>query len=146
MPDKPSLSTNDLTNKLLLELPRRYPGSRLFRRQVGQFYGVGTVMAMRRALDQHSVEMAVKVLQQSRPITVGVPGEPDCMGWLKRPLAGEHVAITLGCEIKTGKDRLTTEQKLYRDMMQECGGLWFEVRELAQFWVDLRDTLRDRKL
>lgn len=40
-----------------------------------------------------------------------------------------NVAVFVGCEMKTGKQRLPKDQKKYRDILEKAGGIYKEIRE-----------------
>ena len=143
---KPGQPTaNDITRKILLEHPIRFPGSRLFRRNVGTFYGVHTVGSVRAALRAGNTVAAITILNQARPVICGTPGEPDCDGFVPVRIGGKLVGVRLGCEVKAAGDRLSPEQGRYRDMAQAGGCIWIEARGVEEYFEELGEALKELK-
>ena len=141
MKNREAITANDITARILKEQAIRFPGSRLFRRNVGTFYGVDVVRAARRTLVEGSPAAALAILTRARPITCGLPGEPDCDGFVPVRVGGKLVGVRIGCEVKITGDKLTVEQALYREMSREGGCIWIEARSPEQYFEELEDVL-----
>jgi hypothetical protein len=96
-----------MTSELLREIPRRFPGCRVWRRHV----------------------QAGKI--DGRFFHAGVPGEPDIEGIFPARRNGCIWGLWLGIEVKAAGDRLSEKQKNFRDMILKSGGIWLECREVS---------------
>ena len=63
-------------------------------------------------------------------ITVGQPGQGDIGGIWRRCIHGVKVGIHIEIEVKTGKGRLSAQQKKRRVMVDEFGGIYLECRSV----------------
>lgn len=126
----PPLTANDLTARLLIEIPKRFSGARVWRRNVGKAIGMHDVHGAVKLLGAGQIKAAIQLLQR-RPIAFGVPGEPDLDGIL--PPSGTR----LGIEVKVGKDRLSDEQTAFGVMLRNAGGIWIVARSVEQALAEL---------
>ena len=95
------------------------PYCRIYRNNVGKGYGLSQVAAIIRGLGEgifgrHVVDGHFR---RARPITWGVPGSPDIMGWM---MGGRALAI----EVKRPGEKLRPEQKQWRLIFESMGGLY----------------------
>jgi hypothetical protein len=140
------MTANAITTTILGQHWKHFPGSRLFRRNIGRAYGVDAVNAIRAALRAGSCGAALGILNRARPIEFGMPGEPDCDGFLSITTGnGTVLGIRIGVEVKAEGDRLTEPQQLYAKMAKAGGCIWIEAREVEQYFADLAKE-RDRIL
>ncbi len=130
-------SANKITADLLLAIPRRFEGARVWRRNVGVGVGMDTV---KRAISlmQTMNFTAAATLLRSRPITFGIPGEPDIDGII--PING--YGVRLGIEVKTSKDRLSEAQINFGEMLTRAGGIHIVARSVE----DCLDVLEQKIL
>lgn len=98
--------TNLLTKNLLAEIPKRWPR----RVRVWRNNRVKT--------------MAAGENGRLRMIDAGIDGQGDISG-----LAGPR-GRRLEIEVKTGKDRLSEDQKRFRSMILSLGGIYIEARSV----------------
>lgn len=133
-PSLPGVMTaNDLTARLLIEIPREFPGARVWRRNVGKGIGLDTVKRAVGLLRAGQIVAAVEILQH-RPVAFGVPGEPDIDGIM--PIG--RYGVRVGIEVKVGADRLRDDQMAFRDMLLRAGGIFVLARSVEQAIKDLR--------
>lgn len=133
MPTPPS-GANELTAQILLEIPRRFPGVRCWRQNVGGAYPIQSIQAVKRALAAGDLALARTAMDRARPRTYGVPGLPDIAGILPD---GRWLAI----EIKWGRDRLSEEQETCRRIFTERGAVYIVARDLAGCISDIESSL-----
>ena len=99
---------NNLKNEILVAISARYyPHCFACGRSVGTFY------------PYHS-----KI-----PVKIGVAGEPDIYALIK--------GISFFIEVKTGTGRLREEQKRFRDMITNAGGIFIEARSLDDVMMQI---------
>jgi hypothetical protein len=118
-------TANDLTKLLLLEIPRRLPGARAWRRNTGGGYPVATVQRALGMLRANQVQAAIAFLATARPVSFGLPGEPDVDGFL--PLlgpSGEPVGCRIGVEVKAGRDRQRDAQRVCQQVYERAGCIY----------------------
>ena len=94
------MTSNALTNLILLAIPRDIPGARAWRSNQGGAYPMAPVQA---ALRASSLSECLAILRAARPVRFGLPGLPDIDGFLP---TGQR----LGVEIKVGRDKLSADQ------------------------------------
>lgn len=130
---KPAESANDLTAQLLIDIPRTWPGSRVWRNNTGKAVGWDT--AQRAAWHIMGGQQAAAVALLKRPISFGLVGSSDILGIM--PPNGRLIAI----EVKWGRDRIKVEQQAFADMVIGNGGIYVLARTLEQGLLDLRRQL-----
>ena len=136
-----ALTTNDLTARLLIEIPKHFAGSRVWRRNVGKAVGMDTVAQAVRLIAAGRVKEGVTLLQ-SRPLKFGTPGEPDIEGILPIGFCG----CWLGVEVKTGRDKMTEGQVLFRDMIVRAGGIFVEARDVETALGEIATAVEEKRL
>jgi hypothetical protein len=127
-------NANDLTNKLLVEIPKRL-SARCWRQNVGSGYPVAAVQGAIHALEAGNIALALKVLRNSRPIAFGQAGLPDIDG-IAAP-SGRRI----GVEVKFGKDKMRPEQERCREMYERHGGLYIVARDVEQAMDEIKKGL-----
>lgn len=125
---------NAITNHILLEIPKRFPGARAWRRNVGSGYGMDIVQRAIRALVAGRPTEALMTLRNTRPIRFGVPGEPDIDGWAPD---GRRIGI----EVKAGRDVVSDDQMTFRTALLAAGGIHVIARDVEGALEDLRKQL-----
>lgn len=118
-----SEATN-LQNLIILAVQEAYPGSRLWRNNVGLAY---PVTSFKRAKGNPAL---------MRPVTYGVVGSGDVAGWLY--LDGR--AVVLHIEVKVGKDKQSEEQRIFMEVLRKHGGIYIVARSVDQALADLAAT------
>jgi len=101
------------------EFQKAYPKARIFDRHVGMFYR-----------------------KNGSPIKINKKGMADL--WAIIP--GRLGLIHLEFEIKTGKARLTKEQRDWRDQIEKMGGIYMVVTSVARAVRTLQAKLEDKIL
>ena len=140
MTPTPTLTTNDLTARLLIEIPKHFPGARCWRRNVGKAVGMDTVAQAVRLIAAGRIADGVLLLQ-SRPLKFGTPGEPDIEGILPIGFCG----CWLGVEVKTGRDKMTEGQVLFRDMIVRAGGIFVEARDVETALTSIKVAAESKR-
>lgn len=90
----------DLLNSTLIALQERFPSGRFFTRHVGMF----------------------RFLRSNGIVKINKPGMSDVWGLYN----GRHIEI----EIKTGKARLTKDQKRWKELIDDMGCEFYEIRSI----------------
>ncbi len=124
LPGTEALTANGLTRRILLEIPRAFPGSRLWRANVGAAVPYSVIRQVLGLLVQGNIAEAIQFLQRQRTVTFGIPGQADTSGILAP--GGRRLEI----EIKTGSDRLRPEQATFKEMVVRAGGIYVEARSV----------------
>ena len=144
-----SLSANALTAMLLAEIPKRFPGSRCWRSNVGAALPLAAVRTAISHLRTEQIQKAIDVLS-SRPVHFGVKGQADISGIIlssreSPPFAGmacvRPAGIRLEVEIKCGADKMREEQEAFRAMILRAGGIHVIARDLEQAIKDIEGQL-----
>lgn len=120
-------TANEMTAALLLAIPRRLPGSRAWRRNVG------------------------RVKMGERWVRFGIPGEADVDGIV--PICGctlqgdraRLYGVRLAIEVKTPRDRLSAEQKVFRDVILGAGGIWVECRDVDACLTEIERQVEEKR-
>lgn len=125
----------------------RYPALRLERNNVGEAYGVGGVRKLitiiEEALRKPASAMALlrealKFSRQIRPVTFGVPGDPDIRGIIGiAPKRG--VVLVIECKTehgKTDKARRVRQQNR-RDMYEGMGAVYCRATQVEDVYTAL---------
>jgi hypothetical protein len=128
------MTSNELTARLLLELPKRFP-MRAIRRNVGMGYPIGPVKSILEALDRGQVKRAIQAIRQMRPVRFGQPGEPDIEGIL-----GPHGRL-VGIEVKAGRDRQREEQRTCEIVIRKHGGIYIVARDVEAALEELAEEV-----
>lgn len=109
--------TNDITARLLIEIPKRYRNVRVWRQNTGGGIGMSTVKQAIALLRTGRIAPAISLLS-SRPIKWGIEGCGDISGVIGP--SGRRLEI----EIKTPTDRQSTEQRSFELLMQTHGAVY----------------------
>ncbi len=108
---------NDITAQLLIEIPKRFPGARVWR--------------------NNRVDVMVPGRGgKPRRVQAGIDGQADITGIFPR----YHRGVTgLRCEIevKAGRDKQSPEQFAFQRMITEAGGIYIVARSIEQCLDDL---------
>lgn len=124
------MTANEITSTLLIEIPKRFPGARVWRQNTGGGVGMSTIMRAVELLRKNRVSDAITLLL-SRPIRWGVGGQGDITG-IWHP-GGKRVEI----EIKAGADKQSAQQLAYEAMITNAGGIYIVARSVDQCLKDL---------
>lgn len=162
-PDAPT-AERDIKRLILLELGSR-PDITLRNNPVGLFYNKPTPAqlgaffgAARKAQSTADLSKLVFRTLLGRPVKVGVPGEPDIIGWWTREFtetwtvnaggfnpvertAKRRWARSFAIEVKTEDGRLRPDQEQWRDHFIAGGGLYV----LARSPADVRDVFDPKR-
>ena len=117
-PGTQQLTTNAITKKILLEIPRAFPGSRLWRANAGAGVPYGVIREAVRLLTQGRVQECIAYLTRQRTVTFGIPGQADTSGILAPD--GRRLEI----EVKSVGDEMRPEQVTFREMVHRTGGIY----------------------
>ncbi len=121
---------NDITARLLIEIPKRYRNVRVWRQNTGGGIGMSTVkQALALMGIRHYAEAAV--LLRSRPIKWGIEGCGDISGVIGP--SGRRLEI----EIKADKDCQSREQQAFELLMQSHGAVYLLGHDVEQCLDDL---------
>jgi hypothetical protein len=104
--------TNDLTNRIILAVESRFPGSRVWR--------------------QNRVEAMALGRGKPRHVSAGIDGQGDITGVLAP--SGRRIEI----EVKAGKDRQSDSQKAFERMIRQAGGIYVLARSVEQCLADIK--------
>lgn len=138
LPGCEALTANGLTRRILLEIPRAFPGSRLWRANCGAAVPLSVVKQAISLLTQGKLEETILYLQRQRPVTFGIPGQADTSGILAP--SGHRLEI----EIKAGSDRLRPEQVTFREMVTRTGGIYVEARSVEDAVESVRRAMEGK--
>lgn len=128
---------NDITARLLIEIPKRYRNVRVWRQNTGGGIGMSTVKQAIALLRTGRIASAISLLS-SRPIKWGIEGCGDISGILLKDFGFENLAgIRIEIEIKADKDKQSTEQKAFGAMVIAHHGIYIVVRSVDQCLEDL---------
>lgn len=129
----PGMSANDITRSLLMEIPKRFPGARAWRRNVGEAYGSHLIQQVRRLLEKGASYEALATLKKMYPIQFGMPGEGDIDGFI--PVCG--AAVRLSVEVKAGKDKVRESQANFNELLLMAGGISVIALDVAMALDDI---------
>jgi hypothetical protein len=127
----------------MLEIPRRFEGSRVWRRNTGGGYPVAVVQHALALLRAGQVAAAIAFLASARMVSFGLPGEPDVDGFL--PLVGptgEPIGVRLGVEVKMGGDRQRADQKTCERVYTAGGCLYVLARDVERTMEQIEEFRR----
>ena len=120
----PELNTNNLMNAIR-SIATEY-GARLFRNNVGRLQD-----------------------RKGKYVNFGVcnPGGSDLIGWrpvtITQNMVGRKVAQFFAVEVKTGRDKLTQQQKAFGDKVTLDGGLFIEARSVEDVLGKITNEVND---
>ena len=115
-----SQSANEITAALLIAIPKRFPGVRVWRQNTGGGVGMSTVHQAVALIRSGMYAQAIKLLT-SRPMTWGIDGCGDISGIGP---GGRRIEI----EVKAGRDRQSEAQKNFERMIKDLGGVYLIAR------------------
>lgn len=117
-------ATADLTNKIILAVVDEFPGSRLWRANVGRAVPVSAVQEAVRLIRQGKLRAAETALSYGRGVSFGVIGQADITGILAP--GGKRLEI----EVKTGSDKPSDQQLRFAAMIRAAGGIYVVARSV----------------
>lgn len=112
------MTANDLTKRILLAIPRHFPGARAARTNVGGAVPMNYVRIAVRLIIEGKIPEAIRILQ--RPMKFGIVGLPDISGFI--PVNGH--GILLGVEVKCGRDKQSKEQRIAQAVYDRGGCIY----------------------
>lgn len=120
-----------LQNRLILEVQKKYPRSRLWRQNVGHAYPITT---FKRAI---SFLMQGTTPPWFRPVQYGVVGSGDVGGWIHI----NGVAVVCHIEVKIGKDTQREAQEKFEATIKRCGGIYVVAHDLEGGMAALAEAI-----
>jgi hypothetical protein len=111
-----TLTANQITARLLIELPKAFPGMRVWRNNRVDVMALGAGGNMRR-------------------VRAGIDGQGDITG-IAAP-NGRRIEI----EVKAGKDRLRPSQIAFEKMIRAAGGVYVVCRDVKETLLALKREL-----
>lgn len=109
-----------LQNRLILEIQKKYPLSRIFRQNCGSAYPIQT---FKRAIE--FIKRGVTPVW-FRPVAFGTPGQGDIGGWIHI----NGVAVVCHIEVKIGADKQREAQEKFEATVKRCGGIYVIAHDL----------------
>jgi len=109
---------NEMTAALLVEIPKRYPGVRIWRNNRIDAMALGAGGRLRR-------------------VKAGVDGQADLSG-----IGPGGVRIEI--EVKAGRDKMSKSQIAFQAMILNHGGIYIEARDVDECMAALREEIRQR--
>ncbi len=143
LPGLASPSANAITAALLIEIPKRFPNARVWRRNVGVGVGMDTVKKAIGLLLSGAITAAIALLR-SRPIKFGLQGEPDLDGIIPIERDGLLWGIRLGIEVKAGRDTIREQQERFGAMLVRAGAIYVLARSVEQAMQDIATQVKTR--
>ena len=127
------MTANQITARLLIELPKRYD-CLCWRNNTGSGIGWGQVKAAIGHLKRHDIESALKCLR--RPIDFGLVGSADILIVMKGGRFG-------GIEVKSTetKDKQSPGQMAWERRIVALGGFYVTAHSTEQALADLEQVL-----
>lgn len=117
------MTANEITAALLIEIPKKYIGTRLWRQNTGSGLGLSTIKLAVEALRRKAIAEAIQILSR-RPISYGIEGGGDLCGLI--PPHGRILQI----EVKAEGDRQSDKQKAFQAMIERAGGAYIVARSV----------------
>ncbi len=110
---------NDITARLLIEIPKRFPGARVWR--------------------NNRVDVMVPGRGgKPRRVMAGIDGQGDITGIFPRNYGfANNVGLRLEIEVKTPNDRQSKEQIAFEKMITDACGIYIVARSVEQCLEDL---------
>lgn len=132
-------SANALTAQLILEIPKKIKGCRVWRQNVGGAYPIQSIGSVRSALQRGDAATALSILQRTRPLMFGgLPGLPDICGILPD-------GRWLGVEVKWGRDKQSEDQATCQRVFQERGAIYVIAHDLEGGMAALAEAVTQLK-
>lgn len=116
------MTANEITAKLLIEIPRAFEGARVWR-------------------SNRVSAMAIGKGGRLRKVSAGVDGQGDLTGIFPVLRNGVWYGLSLNLEIKAGKDRMRESQKNFQAMILGSYGIYITAHSVEQCMEDLRKWL-----
>lgn len=116
---------NAITASLLIEIPKRHEGWRVWRQNSGAGIGMSTVKKAVALLRSGQTQAAIKLLL-SRPIKWGIQGCADISGIAPLTIIGHDrpFGIRIEIEVKADGDKSSEEQINFGKMIESAGGIY----------------------
>lgn len=124
-----------LQNRLILEVQKKYPRSRMWRQNTGSAYPITT---FKRAL---SFIMQGTTPPWFRPVKYGVVGSGDLGGWVNV----DGRAIVAHIEVKIDKDKQSEDQINFMNTVRRCGGIYVVAKDLEGGMAALAEAVTNIK-
>lgn len=112
---------NNMTAALLIEIPKRFPGCRVWRQNTGMGVPIASVNKAIALIVMGAVKEGLALLKYKNRF--GIVGGGDVSGIMN---GGRRMEI----EVKGGKDRQSDEQKAFQSMIVALGGIYLICRSV----------------
>ena len=129
-----------ITNRLLLEIPKRFNGARALRRNVGMGLGMGIIHGAVGCIQRGDVRGALALLK-SRPIIWGRSGESDIEGFI--PINGN--AVLLCVEVKAGRDTTSEQQVSFARTVTQGGAIYTVAHNSQDALADIARQVEEKR-
>jgi hypothetical protein len=121
--------STSLTNRLIVEIPRRWENAIVWRSNTGGAVPYDKAKKAVRLALMGDKKGALDLSQ--RPIHYGLEGSADISGVLG------PFGVRIEIEIKIGRDRQSEQQKNFQSMIEQQGGVYIIARTFEQAMDDL---------
>lgn len=132
MPPSPPRNANDLTARLLVELPKQIKGLKCWRQSVGGAYPIQSIAPLKSAIARGDMAAAKEICSRIRPLHFGPPnGSADIGGLMPDGTA-------LGVEVKYGRDRQSPEQIICQSVFDKVGAVYVIARDVDEAVAEVK--------
>ncbi len=136
---KPTTSTADLTNKLMVAIQAEWPQSRLWKMTQGGGYPAASIKAVIGLMHRRQFTEALQLLLRSPVLQFGgLGGLPDLDGII--PING--YGVRLGVEVKHGADQQRPDQVTCQRIYEQCGAVYVIARDVESCLAQLRALVK----
>lgn len=115
-----TVTANELTASLLIEIPKRFPQCRVRR-------------------NNRVDAMAIGRGGRPRRVRAGIDGQGDICGTFPVYWVGRKFGVSLEIEVKVGRDKQRESQKNFEHMITEAGGIYIIARDVEGCLKELEE-------
>lgn len=124
---------NNMTAALLIEIPKRFSGCRVWRQNTGMGVPIASVKQAIACIMARDYKGAIAALSYTNRF--GIVGGGDVSGIMN---GGRRMEI----EVKAGKDKQSDEQKGFQEMIRSLGGIYLVCRDVSVTLAELEILYR----
>ena len=118
------MTANELTARLILEIPKRFPGAWLYRNNRISAKAVGKGGKLRH-------------------VSAGIDGQGDLSGVVPITYGGKLFGVRCEIEVKIGRDKMSAVQMSFRAKILSLGAIYIEARDVDSTLAQLAEIIKD---
>ena len=135
------LAHQNLINETTLYLQKKFPEARFFERHVGKFLLTRFLYSIKNVGSLSELKRVLFIAKNKFMISINKPGMSDQYMIYPIEINGNKVSLHMELEYKTGKAKLSLDQKRWKSICKKLNVFFVEVRDKEEAYEQIKDYL-----